>query len=73
MLREVSDYPGISVAKVIESLWKDSEAEVFANANWTLARLFKYGLVRHKEVYPARMIGLPSRDAIVPFQLPVDG
>jgi len=50
VLREISDCPGISVAKVIESVSRDSEPEVFANANWTLARLFKYGLVTHKEV-----------------------
>lgn len=45
MLREVADHPGLSVTKVVESSFKDSDPASVADAHWTLARLFKYGLV----------------------------
>jgi len=49
MLREISDRPGLSVAKVVGSFFNDSDPASVADAHWTLARLFKYGLVADKQ------------------------
>jgi len=48
MLREISDRPGLSVAKVVEPFFNDSDPASVADAHWSLARLFKYGLVTDK-------------------------
>jgi len=45
MLCEISDRPGLSVSRVVESFFNDSDPASVADAHWTLARLFKYGLV----------------------------
>ncbi len=52
MLREISDRPGISVAKIVKCFSNGSEPEIIAGAHWTIARLFKYGLVTDKELSP---------------------
>jgi len=49
MLREISDRPGLSVTKVVEVSLNDSDPTSVADAHWTLARLFKYGLVADKQ------------------------
>ena len=49
MLREISDHPGLSVAKMVESFLNGSAPCSVAEAHWTLARLFKYGLVTDKQ------------------------
>jgi len=49
MLREISDRPGLSVSRVVESFFKGGDPESVADAHWTLARLFKYGLVADRE------------------------
>ncbi len=47
-LREISDRPGLSVANVVELFLDDSVPASIDDAHWTLARLFKYGLVTDK-------------------------
>jgi glycosyltransferase involved in cell wall biosynthesis len=49
MLRQISDSPGLSITKVVESFLNDSVQVSMDDANWTLARLFKYGLVIDKQ------------------------
>jgi glycosyltransferase involved in cell wall biosynthesis len=53
MLCEISDRPGLSVAKVVQSFFNDSDPASVADAHWTLARLFKYGLLADKQDNPA--------------------
>ncbi len=50
MMREVSDHPGISVTNVVGSFVDVSDPASVADAHWTLARLFKYGLVSDKQI-----------------------
>lgn len=45
VLREVCDHPGISISEIAKSLSKDSETENVSDTQWTIARLFKYGLL----------------------------
>jgi glycosyltransferase involved in cell wall biosynthesis len=62
MLREISDRPGLSVAKVVELFFNDSDPASVADAHWTLARLFKYGLVADKQDNPAVLMpSTPNR------------
>jgi len=49
MLREISDCPGLSVTQVVELFFNDSDPASVVDAHWTLARLFKYGLVTDKQ------------------------
>jgi len=49
MLGEISDRPGLSVAKMVVSFLNGSAPCSVAEAHWTLARLFKYGLVTDKQ------------------------
>jgi glycosyltransferase involved in cell wall biosynthesis len=48
MLNEISNYPGISAEEVVQPFSNNSEPKAIADAHWTLARLFKYGLVSDK-------------------------
>lgn len=45
MLRTIADRPGISVAKVVDLYCSDANRISAMDAHWSLARLFKYGLV----------------------------
>jgi hypothetical protein len=45
MLRSIADHPGIAVSKVIEAFGNNINEKTAANAHWSIARLFKYGLV----------------------------
>src|SRR6266404_5154458 len=56
MLREISDRPGLSVTKVVELFSNDSDPASVVDAHWTLARLFKYGLVADKQHSVAGLI-----------------
>jgi len=49
MLREISDRPGLSVTQLVGSFFHDSDPASVADEHWTLARLFKYGLVADKQ------------------------
>jgi hypothetical protein len=49
MLRTTSDHPGLSIAKAVEFFVNGSDPASAADAHWTLARLFKYGLVTDKQ------------------------
>ena len=49
MLRAIADCPGISVTTVVELFDKKGDQILAADANWSLARLFKYGLVTDTE------------------------
>ncbi len=48
MLREIADHPGLSVTEVVKAFLNASCSASMDNAHWTLARLFKYGLVSDK-------------------------
>jgi glycosyltransferase involved in cell wall biosynthesis len=49
MLREISDRPGLSVTNLVELFFNTSDPASVADVHWTLARLFKYGLVSDKQ------------------------
>jgi hypothetical protein len=49
MLRTISDQPGLSVAKAVAFFANGSDLTSTDDAHWTLARLFKYGLVTDKQ------------------------
>ena len=48
MLREIADHPGLSVTEVVKAFLNAVDSASMDNAHWTLARLFKYGLVADK-------------------------
>jgi len=55
MLRDIAERPGLSVADVVKSSLNGSygngtDSASVSNAHWTLARLFKYGLVSNKQL-----------------------
>jgi len=58
MLQEISDRPGLSVTKVVELFSNDSDPASVVDAHWTLARLFKYGLVADKQDNVTRLTSL---------------
>ena len=49
MLREIAARPGIPATKVVETLGGNGDQVSTADAQWSLGRLFKYGLVASTE------------------------
>ncbi|OLB95302.1 MAG: hypothetical protein AUG83_01565 [Acidobacteria bacterium 13_1_20CM_4_57_11] len=49
MLREIAARPGIPATKVVETLGGNGDHVSTADAQWSLGRLFKYGLVASNE------------------------
>jgi len=53
MLREISVQPGLSIESLVQAYFNESDPASVPDAHWTVARLFKYGLVTDKQDNPA--------------------
>jgi len=61
MLREIAAYPGLSVTEVVKAFLNTPSCTSMDNTHWTLARLFKYGLVADKREKPAARTSSSSK------------